>query len=361
MLPDAERFRRLVDGRLTGLLPTCARAGLALAAVPYGLAVTLRNASFDHHLRAIAKAPVPVVAVGNLTLGGTGKTPLVAWLARYLAERGWRPAVVSRGYGAARGHRSDEAAELGLLLPDTPHYADPRRIRAAQAAAASGATVVLLDDGLQHRQLARDLNLVVIDATDPFGSERLFPRGLLREPVSGLRRADAVILTRADRASAATRQAIRERSARLCRNRPLPWLETSHQPVQLRAADGTTAPLSTLANRRLFGFAGIGNPAAFQATLREGSRDLVGFKAFADHHPYDHADLRELSRQAHALNAEMAVTTLKDLVKLPQTELGGIPLVAVEIGIAFHGETGGLETLLAGLRPPAGTDQEADT
>ena len=353
MLPDAERFRQLIDGRRTGLLPAVTRAGLAALSVPYAAAVSLRNRAFDCGLLTVERAAVPVVSVGNLTAGGTGKTPLVAWLAERCASRGWRPAIVSRGYGVAEGELSDEAAELGVLLPGIPHHAARRRIDAATAATAAGGTLVILDDGFQHRRLARDLNLLVIDATDPFGCNRLLPRGLLREPVSELRRADAIILTRSDRVGLATRQQIQSACQRHLGPRQLPWLETVHRPRELRTAAGTSLPLRDLAGRRLFGFAGIGNPGPFRALLEEPPHQLVSFTSFPDHHPYSAEDAATLSKQAAAAGAELAVTTLKDLVKLPREGLPGIPLVAVVIGLEFTSDPTPLEQLLLGIRNAA--------
>lgn len=350
MLPDAERFRQLVDGRLSGPLPALARASLALAEAPYGLAVRLRNWAYDHRIVAVDRAGVPVVSVGNLTLGGTGKTPLVAWLARHLVANSWRPAIVSRGYGARQGQRSDEAAELARLVPTVSHHADPRRIRAARAAVEADATILILDDGFQHRRLDRDLDLLVIDATNPFGCNRLFPRGLLREPLRSLQRADAVILSRCDQVSISTRKQIHNRCRRLLKGRPMPWLETSHQPVHLCMADCTTLALGTLAQQPILGFAGIGNPEAFRKTLTKLGGNIVGFAAYADHHPYDEVDIEHLTQLARTVGAAFAVTTLKDLVKIPQKNLGGIPLVAIEVGIAFHSDTAPLEDMLAQLR-----------
>jgi len=353
MLPDAERFRRLIDGRQSGLLPAITRAGLAAAAVPYGAAVSLRNLAFDSGLLAVERAKVPVISVGNLTVGGTGKTPLVAWLAKQSAEHGWRPAIVSRGYGVAAGERSDEAAELELLLPDVPHHAARRRIEAANAATTSGASLIILDDGFQHRRLARNLNLLVIDATDPFGCSRLLPRGLLRESVAGMRRADAIILTRSDRVPVKTRQQIQAICQQHLGPRVVPWLETEHLPRELRAADGTCLPLKTLEGRRLFGFAGIGNPAPFRGLLEEPPHQLVGFTSFPDHHPYSADDVAKLSQQAATSGADLAVTTLKDLVKLPREGLPNMPLLAVVIGLAFVNDPAPLEQLLLRVRQNA--------
>jgi len=348
LLPDAESFRRLVEGSDTGAGATLTRAILAGLAAPYGLAVTCRNAAYDRRWLRIGGAGVPVVSVGNLTLGGTGKTPLVAWVARAVSAAGLRPAIVSRGYAAAAGATSDEAAELAVLLPDVPHVADRDRVAGSRAAAAAGADLVVLDDGFQHRRLARDLDLVAVDATDPFGCGRLFPRGLLREPLTGIRRADAVILTRASAVDPERRSAIRE-GIRSAAGGPLPgvWVEASHSPRQLRTASGGTLPIETLGGRRIAAFAGIGNPAAFRGTLERLGAAPVAFRAFPDHHPYRPQDLASLEAWLRQCGAEMAVTTLKDLVKIQSDTIGGVPLTAVEIALAIDTGADDLHGLLA--------------
>lgn len=350
LLPDAERFKRLVEGTARGAGPTLARFALTAASAPYGLAVSLRNAAYDHGILHTARGALPVVSVGNLTLGGTGKTPLVAWLARSLAARGLRPAIVSRGYGAARGERSDEAAELAILLPGVPHVADRDRVRGVWSAAAAGADIAVLDDGFQHRRLARDLDIVAVDATDPFGGGRLFPRGLLREPLAGLARAQAVVLTRAASADHARRRAIRETLENACRGAlPAVWLEATHRPVHLRSATAATLPLERLRGARVAAFAGIGNPAAFRSSLADSGTTLVGFRPFPDHHAYTAADLDAIRKWTSTLRADLVVTTLKDLVKISEERLGDTPLVAMEIALEMlPGDDGapGLEMLL---------------
>ena len=334
LLPDAEAFKRLVDGKIHGVGPTLARLALAGLAAPYGLAVGLRNAAYDRGLLRSFRGPIPVVSVGNLTLGGTGKTPLVAWLARWLVAQGLRPAIVSRGYGAARGQRSDEAAELAILLPDVPHVANRDRVAGVQTAATAGAEIAVLDDGFQHRRLARDVDIVAVDATDPFGGDRLFPRGLLREPLSGLARAQAVVLTRAASVDAECRGEIRRVLTRACRGGlPPVWVEATHRPVHLRSATSDTQPLSRLDGPRIAAFAGIGNPAAFRASLTNVGATLVGFRSFPDHHAYTAADLAAIQAWASGLRADLVVTTLKDLVKVRAERLGDIPLFALEIAL----------------------------
>ncbi len=175
-----------------------ARWSLRFAAIPYGAVVALRNRGFDRRWLEIEQAGVPVVSVGNLTVGGTGKTPMVEWVARWYRRRGQRVAILSRGYRQVHG-LNDEGRVLEENLPDVPHLQDRDRVRSARIAVEElEAEILVLDDGFQHRRLARDLDLVLIDALEPFGLGHLLPRGLLREPLRSLRRTDMVVLSRAD-------------------------------------------------------------------------------------------------------------------------------------------------------------------
>ncbi|MGB8854537.1 MAG: tetraacyldisaccharide 4'-kinase [Pirellulales bacterium] len=336
LLPDADTFKSLADGSMRGPGPAALRAVLAAISVPYRGAVAIRNTAYDRALTRVHRGPVPVISVGNLTLGGTGKTPLVAWVARTLQAAGHGPAIVSRGYGARPGEVSDEAAELAVVVPGVPHIANRDRVAAVHAAAAQGATVVVLDDGFQHRRLARDLDIVAIDATDPFGCGRLFPRGLLREPATSLRRAQSVVLTRASSVSAERRAEIRQAvTAASGGQLPAIWAEATHRPVALRDRVGTLQNLERLRGRRIAAFAGIGNPAAFRATLSGLGAEVVAFTAFADHHAYHEGDIASLAAACRQHGVDLAVTTLKDLVKFRSLDLDGIPLVALEIAATF--------------------------
>jgi len=347
ILPDPETFRRLADGSAAGLGPAAARSLLAALAGPYGLIMAGRNRLHDHGLLPRHRAPLPVISVGNITAGGTGKTPLVAWICRQLASVGRRPAIVSRGYAARPGETSDEAAELAILLPGVPHIANRDRGSAARAAARMGADIVVLDDGFQHRRLHRDLDLVAIDASDPFGCGHLLPRGLLRESVGGLIRADAIVLTRATSIAPAAREEIRAAVTRARRGSPpRVWLETEHRPVAVRSSSGTREPLETIRGQPVAAFCGIGNPAAFRRTLVDIGIDLVGFRSFADHHAYTAADLDEVARWAEALGATMLLTTLKDLVRIRAPRLGELSLGAIEVALEPLGCADALERLL---------------
>ncbi len=191
------RYLALISGQTPGLAAAVQRLGLYLASLFYGLGVRLRNAGYSLGWLRAQRVAAPVVSVGNLTVGGTGKTPAVEYVARYYRRQDRRVAILSRGYGSAGGH-NDEALVLFANLNDVPHLQDADRVRSAHIALEElESEVLVLDDGFQHRRLVRDLDLVLIDATNPWGHGYLLPRGLLREPIRGLRRADLVLLERA--------------------------------------------------------------------------------------------------------------------------------------------------------------------
>ena len=321
-----------------------ARGALGIAEWPYTWAIRWRNRRYDRAATLSTHVGVPVVSVGNLTLGGTGKTPMVKWLARWFAERGVRVAIVSRGYGAADGEKNDEALELEQALPGVPHVQNPDRVAGARAAIdRHGAQLVVLDDGFQHRRLARDLDIVLLDATEPFGFEHVFPRGTLREPVDGLRRADVVCLSRADLLDSVGRATIRRRVAELAPRAA--WCEAAHRPAELRSASGETQPVVALSRRRVAAFCGIGNPGAFRRTLAELGAEVVSWREYPDHHAYTADDRAALAAAVASSAAEWAVTTHKDLVKLPDETLGDRPLWALAIDLRV--ESGEAELIAA--------------
>jgi tetraacyldisaccharide 4'-kinase len=283
--------------------------------------------------------------VGNLTLGGTGKTPCVEWVTRFFRERDVQVALVSRGYGADAG-RNDEAMVLEENLPDVPHLQDPDRVAAAvRAVEELESELLVLDDGFQHRQLHRDLDVVLIDATGPPARDYLFPRGTLREPVSGLRRAGVIVLTRCDQVPASEVDAIRTWIARRWPNTPV--ATTEHRPVELVGGDGATTPVEALAGTPVGAFCGIGNPAAFRTTLESLGASVAQFRVFPDHHCYTRADVDDFTRWAETLPAGAAIaTTQKDWVKLRVPTLAGHPLWAVRIGLAFRDGEGAFAAAL---------------
>ncbi|QJW92979.1 tetraacyldisaccharide 4'-kinase [Frigoriglobus tundricola] len=306
-----------------------------MASWPYGVAAWARNRAFDRGWKTVHRAAVPVVSIGNLTLGGTGKTPCVEWVARFFREQDVQVAVVSRGYGSDAG-RNDEAMVLEENLPDVPHLQDPDRVAAAgRAVEELESELLVLDDGFQHRRLHRDLDVVLIDASCPPAHDRLFPRGTLREPVGGLRRAGAIVLTRCDQVPARDVEAICEWLARRWPSTPV--ATTEHRPVELVGDGGSTRPTERLTGAPVGAFCGIGNPAAFRKTLEGIGAAVTNFRAFPDHHAYSRADVDDLTRWAETLPPDAVIaTTQKDWVKLRLPALAGRPLWAVRIGLTFR-------------------------
>lgn len=346
-------LRRVMSGAERGPRAAALRAALALAEPFYTSAVRLRNRGYDRNPAKVRRLPRPVVSVGNLTAGGTGKTPVVRWLAGHLRDDGRRVAVLSRGYGAAAGTPGDELRMLDALL-DTPGQlpvilrADPDRFAAGEVALADHPDLdaFLLDDGFQHRALHRDLDIVLLHAAEPFGFGHVLPRGLLREPVAGLRRAGAVVLTHA---TAADGGAIERILATIRRhNSGVPVYRCVHRPTCLREPAGlgggdVERPLAALAGRRVFAFCGIGNPAAFESTLVEFGGPLAGRHWFPDHHAYSPADLARVHAAARQAGATVLVTTEKDWVKLaplPTARDEELPLWRLDVAAEFLDDDG---------------------
>ena len=339
-------FEDVISGRRGGWSAALVRGCLRLAEVPYTRAVEYRNRRYDRGQSRIVRVPVPVISVGNITAGGTGKTPLVAWLAEWLQACGLKVVLISRGYKARAQRPNDEALELQQRLPQVPHLQDPDRVAAARAAAeVLACDVIVLDDAFQHRRLYRDLDIVLIDALQPFGYRHVLPRGLLREPLARLARADVIGLSCADAVSAAERAALREEISHLAPRAT--WLELAHRPDRLVNAAGASQSVAQLAGRCVAAFCGIGNPDGFRRSLEGLGYRLAGFQRFPDHHAFTREDLAALERSVARQPALKAVIcTCKDLVKLDITHIGSRPLWALAISIDV---TAGLPELEAEL------------
>jgi tetraacyldisaccharide 4'-kinase len=226
-----------------------------------------------------------------------------------------------------------------------PHIQNRDRVAAAQLAIDDfKSQLILLDDGYQHRRLGRDLDIVLLDALEPFGFDHVFPRGTLREPLAGLARAQVVCLSRADAISQSERDAIRQRVAQIAPQAA--WCEAAHVADRLMNSRAASQPLDVLNSCRVAAFCGIGNPAGFRHTLAAIGCEPVAWREFPDHHAYTSADESELIKMATDSNADMIVCTQKDLVKLPHHELGGLPLWAVAIEMKFLRGQEALEQIL---------------
>jgi tetraacyldisaccharide 4'-kinase len=340
-------YLNLIRGRRRGPFAALQRAALWLLSKPYGWATRIRNRLYDRGWKRSCRAPVPVVSVGNLTLGGTGKTPCVEYVARHYRRLGLLVATLSRGYGAAEG-RNDEVRVLEMNLDDVPHLQGADRVALARTAVEElESEVLVLDDGFQHRRLARDLDVVLLDATDPWGQGYLFPRGLLRESPRSLARAGVIVLTRCDLVSPEDMARIRTEVTRLAPG--VPVAQTTHRPVEWVNAEQAVLPLEALRGRPVAAFCGIGNPDGFRRTLAGLGAAVADFRAFPDHHAYSRADVEGLRTWARQQAKEcVVVTTQKDLVKLPLTRIGERELWALRIQLHFLAGQASLDRQLKG-------------
>lgn len=344
----------VVRGEKTGIGSAFLRCLLWFASLPYGWVMQVRNWAYQARWLHSERVAFPVISVGNLTVGGTGKTPAVEWIAGFYRRQDLCVAILSRGYGQADGGLNDEARVLYDNLPDVPHLQGKNRVVLAHTAIEElESELLVLDDGFQHRRLQRNLDVVLIDATQPWGYGSVLPRGLLREPRSGLRRAHLVLLTRCDQVEPATLQTIHQEIHQIAPG--IPCVETSHGPLDLIDATLQSEPLEPLRNRPVAAFCGLGNPGAFRQTLRHLGCWVVGWKTYPDHHAYSAGDIADLESWILGLRHDnlLVVTTQKDLVKLRISALNGVALRALRIQLRIRQGQDILEkTLLAGAGLP---------
>lgn len=336
-------YHRVIAGN-AGMAAATVRGALRGASVLYGAVVSLRNRRYDRSTSAVTRLPVPVISIGNITTGGTGKTPLVMEVVRRLCDRGLRPAVISRGYKAQAGGTGDELLLLRRRLGDIPCLAAPDRLAGGRLALQRyGANVIVLDDAFQHRRIARDLDVVVIDATCPFGHGRLLPGGLLREPLRELRRASLLVVSRADQVSAEQLSAI---ESTLQTHAPtVPRIRSAHRPAKLVRIDGTETRLEPEDIGRSYCFAAIGNPASFRKIVAGMGIEIADVRWWPDHHAYRPRDATALQNAAHGCGATVLLTTEKDAVKLATLPVPwSVPVYAVRIEVDFLADGG---TILA--------------
>ncbi len=285
---------------------------LQILALGYELATRCRNWAFDYGILHIQKVSVPVFSLGNITAGGTGKTPASIWLAQQIQKReNVKPVIISRGYGC------DESQMLKYYLPKVPHYINSKRVLAAfQAIAEQGKSICLiLDDGFQHRYLARDVNFILIDALRPFGWGNTLPAGLLRESLNSLSRADIIFITRSDQLDQNEVLKIQEILSKYSRAKQF---LAKHRPISLRnIRNNNIVSLDSCSQKRLLPVVGIGNPQSFLKTLEKlncNTSELA--QIYPDHHKYSSKDWNKLIELLEKYNCEGIVTTSKDSVKL---------------------------------------------
>jgi tetraacyldisaccharide 4'-kinase len=331
----ARRLERIWWG--TGIGVRVARAVLSPISLVYRAAIAAHAGVYASGLRRPATLALPSISVGNLTVGGTGKTPVAAWIAGLLLRRQAHPAIVMRGYG------DDEPLVHERLNPDVPVIVSPDRVRGVERAETLGADVAVLDDAFQHRRAARTVDLVLLSADRWTSSPRLLPAGPWREPLRAVRRASMVLVTR-KAASQATASAVADTVRHRFPGIPVGVAALALQ--ELRSASGeSTMPLEALAGSRTLAIVGVGDPSAFLRQLA-GTDATVRAAVFPDHHAYTHAEVVRLASMMAP--GELAVCTLKDAVKLaPHWPREAPPLWYVSQSVIVEEGRDTLDALLA--------------
>lgn len=343
MLNLEQKILRIWSGKDANGLLAILLSGLAAA---YCLALSVRDLCFRTGIFKIRRAPCRVISIGNLTVGGTGKTPMAILVAGLLKDNGFRPAVLSRGYGGKSAGKTtivsdgkqifgtpdeagDEPCLIAGILGGVPVLTDPDRYAAATVAVEElGSDVLVLDDGFQHRCLHRDINIALLDAARPFGNGFLLPRGPLRERPASLERADLIVLTRAGSDPSACEATLRKEFPRK------KIMTARHEPeCVFDHATGETRPPSFISGKRVAAFCGIAGPESFRGLIEKLGGRIVFFKDFPDHHRYTFQDIDYLIGKSRDNSPDIILTTDKDRIKLGKTDFPGLYALRIRMEI----------------------------
>ncbi len=309
---------------------------MGLLSAIYGIALSSRRFAYRISLKKPRKLPAKVICIGNLTLGGTGKTPAVISVAQEAKKRGFKPCILTRGYrGTAKDpcfvskgkgslldaiQAGDEPVLMSSRLDGVPVIKGKNRffsgMYALRELGSDAVNMFILDDGFQHWSLHRDMDVVLIDASNPFGNGKLFPEGILREPLSALGRADTVVITKTNTSCSKSIKAIEHEIKQ--HNAKAGLFLSFHKPAALIDVSGESESIELLNNRKVYAFVGIANPMHFRSMLASNGANIEQFKAFKDHHIYKQEDIDSIMKEASGLDI---ITTEKDLMKLKDLEL----------------------------------------
>jgi len=352
----SNRIIRIIHGDIRTKTDRAIAALLHLLSVLYGFGVTVRLFLYRHRFLRQQLPGCPVISIGNITVGGTGKTPVTEMFARSLRKGGRKVAILSRGYKKKRNRRlarqpevvsdgrkvyltseqaGDEPYMLAKNLDGVAVLVDKKRLRSSEyALKKTGADILLLDDGFQYLKLGRQHDIVLIDCTNPFGYNRLLPRGLLREPLSGLKRADFVFITKREKLDS-----VRDLRKKIHRYSPkAEILECVHDPQYFEDLySGEKFSLSYLKKRKIAALSAIADPEGFEDTLKRLGADIVISRRFIDHHRFTKKEIESLISESIEQGIDIIVTTEKDAVRIPRTgERLRMVYLRVEIKI-IHG------------------------
>ena len=333
-----QRFEDWLFESEPGWLGEILRSPFSALSIPYLALVKLRTLAYHHKILPSHKALIPVISIGNLSLGGTGKTPLTIWLAEKLMTKGIMPAISIRGYLSKAEKKllilnknsrenlnpkliGDEACLLAQKLKNVPVIVGKNRVVASKIAKDLCSQVLILDDGFQHLKLKRNLDILLLDATKSLFKEKIFPRGRLREPISAIKRANIIIISRASELNEKIISEIKSL------NQDCPIFKMRYKVVDSEI----------LFSRKAYAFAGIADPEQFFNMLTSIGIQLIGKRAFSDHHYYQESELRELEKDAIIKGAEMLLTTEKDFMRIKNFKMS-IPVHPVRIEPEFFAE-----------------------
>lgn len=369
---NPETYHDIVSGDRKGLGPMLIRMALGLVSRFYSFGVGLRNMLYDIGLLPSKTVDCPVVSIGNITSGGTGKTPCAIYVVGKLRELGFKPAIVTRGYGhsdgvAAPGNvhgadsgASDEVMLMARALPETPIVVDKDRVRGARAAIERhDADIIVLDDGFQHRRLKRDIDIVLVDALNPFGYDAILPRGLLREDPANLKRASLIVLSHTDQVGYIEITGIKSRMKSILGG--VNPVLSIHQPISLEGVSTSDSfDLEMVNGQKALAYCALGNPESFRETLERLNALVLSFRPYPDHHRFTKEDIDKVQSAAERLHCTFIVVTEKDAVKLRRME--GVAPNTVAVAVEFQLSEGEdqLMELLGTLRPGEPSSQESD-
>ncbi|HDY67025.1 MAG TPA: tetraacyldisaccharide 4'-kinase [Candidatus Scalindua sp.] len=339
---EKEYYLSILSGQQRGFLATLIRSSLSAFTYPYLAVLNTRNTLYKYGIVKSKRLPVKVISIGNITMGGTGKTPLVEFSAKYLQNKGRKVAILSRGYGdqnhsiindnsKAKEFVNDEYLILRENLKDVPTLLGRDRVQNAKKAIKEhDVDCLILDDGFQHLRIKRDLDIVVIDSLNPFAEEVLVPRGTLREPLKNLSRADLFVLSHCSLNDEDTLKSIYAKLNHI--NAAIPVCESIHKPMNIESIkDNSLLEPEWLKGKKIYGLCAIGNPESFASTLRELGADVIRLRVFHDHHSYTQVELDGVITEAKTLGTDAIVVTQKDVVKIRNKNINDANILSLKV------------------------------
>ncbi len=323
-----------------GLAASIVKVILLILSWVYGLGIKLVDLGYASGFRKRHKAGVPVVSIGNITLGGTGKTPFTIYVADYITHRGKKCAVLTRGYG------NDEYKQIRDTLQDVKVFVSQDRVKSAEAAYGAGNEIIVMDDGFQHRRLKRDLEIVLLDGRRPFGNGKLFPRGILREPLTALKRADIFVITKVDNIDSSEREKLIGELEKLAPEVPI--ITARHKAAFLKDVTGAIYSVDSIKGLNACLVSGIVDPKYFAKAIKDLDAHIGLEISYGDHHQYSQKDIINIYKEASNRKCERIIVTEKDYVKLRELDLSSIEDKLFVLNISIEIESG-KEKLVAGL------------